>query len=195
MLSDVGICDALDSGDIDINPRPVYPKDSDGKIGVIQPASVDLRLSQWIRTFTQFRDDIPLDPYQYADYRGMTTLRKITGSFILHQGQLVLASTIERLSFSRQFGGRLEGKSSLGRLGLIVHSTAGFFDPGFRGYPTLEISLSLPRPILLYPGMTICQMAFFKLDQPASFGYEDHGKYSDQDNKPNESKYWMNKKP
>lgn len=186
MLSDVGIREALTKGCIEIKPM---------LDGLVQPASVDLRLSNHIRVFKPNKY-IRVNPYSKMDLENLSDPVDIIGGFFsLQPGQFILASTIERVTFDLQHGGRLEGKSSLGRIGLMVHSTAGFFDPGFEGHPTLEIGSFLPRQLLLWPGMTICQMAFFKLDQPASQSYAKEGKYADQGDKPQPSRYWMNAKP
>ena len=108
----------------------------------------------------------------------------------LYPGQFALASTIERFEIGHKVAGRLEGKSSLARLGLIVHTTAGFFDPGFRGYATLELLNVSPRPILLRPNMPIAQMAFFQMLSTPEHLY--NGKYQDQGQDPEASHYNRN---
>ena len=86
-------------------------------------------------------------------------------AFILHPGEFVLGSTLERVALPNDLVARLEGKSSLGRLGLLIHSTAGYVDPGWDGYLTLELSNVANLPITLYPGMKIGQIGFFRLDR------------------------------
>ncbi|HLT96848.1 MAG TPA: dCTP deaminase [Acidimicrobiia bacterium] len=136
----------------------------------VQPSSIDLRVGDQFRVFANNR-------YPYIDVRqpmeDLTEL--VTASedepFILHPGEFVLAATLERVSLPDDVVGRLEGKSSLGRLGLLIHSTAGFVDAGFEGYLTLELSNVANLPITIYPGMKIGQISLFKMTSPAENPY------------------------
>ncbi len=115
------------------------------------------------------------------------------GAFILNPGEFVLGSTLERVAIGRGLVARLEGKSSLGRLGLLIHSTAGFIDPGWDGHITLELSNVANLPIAIYPGMKIGQISFLHMTTPASVGYGDEigSKYKGQRG-PTPSKYFLN---
>ncbi len=136
----------------------------------IQPSSVDLHLDRRFRVFRNSR-------YPYIDVRvdqpDMTELVEIAGDdpFILHPGEFVLGSTLERVELPNDLVARLEGKSSLGRLGLLIHSTAGYVDPGWEGNLTLELSNVANLPITLYDGMKIGQISFQRLSSPAEVGY------------------------
>ena len=136
----------------------------------VQPSSVDLHLDRRFRVFRNSR-------YPYIDVRvdqpDMTELVEIAGDdpFILHPGEFVLGSTLERVQLPNDLVARLEGKSSLGRLGLLIHSTAGYVDPGWEGNLTLELSNVANLPITLYDGMKIGQISFQRLSSPAEVGY------------------------
>ena len=138
----------------------------------VQPSSVDLHLDKRFRVFRNSR-------YPYIDVRvdqpDMTELVEIAGDdpFILHPGEFVLGSTLERVELPNDLVARLEGKSSLGRLGLLIHSTAGYVDPGWEGNLTLELSNVANLPITLYDGMKIGQISFQRLSSPAEVGYGD----------------------
>ena len=138
----------------------------------IQPSSVDLHLDRRFRVFRNSR-------YPYIDVRAdqpeLTELVEIGGDepFILHPGEFVLGSTLERVQLPNDLVARLEGKSSLGRLGLLIHSTAGYVDPGWEGNLTLELSNVANLPITLYDGMKIGQISFQRLSSPAEVGYGD----------------------
>ena len=131
----------------------------------VQPSSVDLHLDRRFRVFRNSR-------YPYIDVRAdqpeLTELVEIGGDdpFILHPGEFVLGSTLERVELPNDLVGRLEGKSSLGRLGLLIHSTAGYVDPGWEGNLTLELSNVANLPITLYDGMKIGQISFQRLSSP-----------------------------
>ena len=134
--------------------------------GMIQPSSIDVRLDRLFRVFENHRYP-HIDPsIEQAD---LTRLIEPEGDepFILHPGEFVLGSTYEVVSLPDDIAGRLEGKSSLGRLGLLTHSTAGFIDPGFSGHVTLELSNVATLPIKLFPGMKIGQLCLFRLSSPA----------------------------
>lgn len=137
---------------------------------MIQPSSIDVRLDRWFRVFENHRYP-HIDPsIEQAD---LTRLIEPEGDepFILHPGEFVLGSTYEVVTLPDDIAGRLEGKSSLGRLGLLTHSTAGFIDPGFSGHVTLELSNVATLPIKLYPGMKIGQLCLFQLSSPAEHPY------------------------
>lgn len=143
---------------------------------MIQPSSIDMRLDRWFRVFENHRYPY-IDPA--AEQPELTRLVEPEGDepFILHPGEFVLGSTYEVVTLPDDIAARLEGKSSLGRLGLLTHSTAGFIDPGFSGHITLELSNVANLPILLYPGMKIGQLALFRLSSPAQhpYGSEKYG--------------------
>lgn len=137
---------------------------------MVQPASVDVRLDKWFRVFENHRYP-SIDPAQ--DQPELTRMVEVPDGepFVLHPGEFALASTYERVTLGEQIAARLEGKSSLGRLGLLTHSTAGFIDPGFSGHVTLELSNMATLPIKLWPGMKIGQFCFFRLSSPAEHAY------------------------
>jgi dCTP deaminase len=136
----------------------------------IQPSSVDVRLDRWFRVFQNHRYAF-IDPSQ--EQEDLTELVETTGedAFVLHPGEFVLGATLEAVTLPDDVAARLEGKSSLGRLGLLTHSTAGFIDPGFSGHVTLELGNVATLPIKLWPGMKIGQLAFFQLTSPAENPY------------------------
>lgn len=161
LLSDRDIRARVDMGDIELDP--FTPE-------MIQPASIDVRLDRFFRVFND-RQYTYVDP---AEDQGELTEQFSVAQgepWILHPGEFVLGSTLERVHISGQIAARLEGKSSLGRLGILTHSTAGFIDPGFNGYITLELSNVSPLPVKLWPGMKIGQICFFELSSPAEHPY------------------------
>jgi dCTP deaminase len=137
---------------------------------MIQPSSIDFRLDRYFRVFENHRYP-HIDPA--ADQTDLTREVEPTGDepFILHPGEFVLGSTLEEVTLPDDLAARVEGKSSLGRLGLLTHATAGFVDPGFRGHVTLELANVATLPIKLYPGMKIGQLCFFRLSSPAEHPY------------------------
>ena len=146
----------------------------------VQPSSVDLHVESEFRVFANSR-------YPYIDVKkqmpDLTELVQVKDGepFILHPGEFVLGSTTERVALPDDLVARLEGKSSLGRLGLLIHSTAGYVDPGWDGYLTLELSNVANLPITIYPGMKIGQISFFRLSTPAETPYGSAGnKYQGQ---------------
>jgi dCTP deaminase len=163
ILSDRDIRAAIADGRIVIDP---FSPES------VQPSSVDLHLGNKFRVFRNSR-------YPYIDVRieqpDLTELVEISGDdpFILHPGEFVLGSTLERVALPDDLVARLEGKSSLGRLGLLIHSTAGYVDPGWDGTLTLELSNVANLPITLYHGMRIGQISFQRLSSPVEIGYGD----------------------
>ena len=160
---------------------------------LVQPSSVDVRVDRLFRVFRNSR-------YPFIDVKepmeDLTELVEIDGDepFILHPGEFVLGSTLERITLPDDLVARLEGKSSLGRLGLLIHSTAGFVDPGWDGHVTLELSNVANLPITIYYGMKIGQLSFVQLTEPAEhpYGTGDIGsKYQGQTG-PTPSRYWKN---
>src|SRR5689334_9102652 len=137
---------------------------------LIQPSSIDVRLDRYFRVFANHRYT-HIDPALQQD--DLTELIEPEGDepFILHPGEFVLGSTLEVISLGDDLASRLEGKSSLGRLGLLTHSTAGFIDPGFSGHVTLELSNVANLPIKLYPGMKIGQICVLQLSSPSEHPY------------------------
>lgn len=165
ILSDRTIKEAIASGRIVIDPFDE---------SFVQPSSIDLRVDRFFRVFENHR-------YPYIDPKApqedLTTLVETEDDepFILHPGEFVLGSTLERVGLGEDIVARLEGKSSLGRIGLLIHSTAGFVDPGFDGYLTLELSNVANLPIAIYPGMKIGQISFYQLTTPAENPYGSDG--------------------
>ncbi len=137
---------------------------------MVQPSSIDFRLDRYFRVFENHRYP-HIDPA--ADQPDLTREVEPVGDepFILHPGEFVLGSTLEVVSLPDDLAARVEGKSSLGRLGLLTHATAGFVDPGFSGHVTLELANVATLPIKLYPGMKIGQLCFFRLSSPAEHPY------------------------
>ncbi|MGH3545995.1 MAG: dCTP deaminase, partial [Mycobacteriales bacterium] len=161
LLSDTDLTAEIADGRVGIAPY---------EPGLIQPSSIDVRLDRWFRVFNNSRYT-HIDPSVRQD--DLTTLieAKADEPFVLHPGEFVLGSTLELLTLPDDLAGRLEGKSSLGRLGLLTHSTAGFIDPGFSGHVTLELSNMANLPITLWPGMRIGQLCLFRLSSPAAHPY------------------------
>jgi dCTP deaminase len=161
LLSDRDLVAAYKSGQLKLEPF-------DGEL--VQPSSIDVRLDRWFRTFNNHLHT-HIDPSTQQD--DLTTLVEVDDGqpFILHPGEFVLASTLEVVSLGDELAARIEGKSSLGRLGLLTHSTAGFIDPGFSGHVTLELSNAATLPIVLWPGMKIGQLGVFRLSSPAEHPY------------------------
>jgi dCTP deaminase len=157
ILSDRSIREAVAAGRIALDPLDV---------DAIQPSSVDLRLSGLFRVFRNHTRPL-IDVKQ--DMEDLTELVRVDDEdvFILHPGEFVLGSTLERVALGADLVGRLDGKSSLGRLGLLIHSTAGFIDPGFDGHITLELSNVASLPITLYPRMRVGQISFLQMTTPA----------------------------
>jgi dCTP deaminase len=137
---------------------------------MVQPSSVDVRLDRFFRLFDNHKYQ-HIDPS--LDQPDLTRLVEVdaTEPFVLHPGEFVLGATYEVITLPDDIAARLEGKSSLGRLGLLTHSTACFIDPGFSGHVTLELSNVATLPITLWPGMKIGQLCFFRLSSPAEHPY------------------------
>ncbi|MEV2278977.1 dCTP deaminase [Nocardiopsis sp. NPDC050513] len=161
LLSDRDIRSEIDAGRVRIDPFDP---------GLVQPSSIDVRLDRYFRVFENHKYP-HIDPS--VEQPDLTRLVETDGdeAFVLHPGEFVLASTYEVVSLPDDIASRLEGKSSLGRLGLLTHSTAGFIDPGFSGHVTLELSNVATLPIKLYPGMKIGQLCMFRLSSAAEHPY------------------------
>ncbi len=183
VLSDRTIRRLLEEGRIGIDPYDA---------SLMQPSSLDVRVDRYFRVFRNSR-------YPYIDVKQaqeeLTELVEVGDeAFILHPGEFVLGSTLERVTLPDDLVARLEGKSSLGRLGLLIHSTAGFIDPGWDGHVTLELSNVANLPITIYPGMKIGQLSFVQLSEPAARPDGSAGigsKYQGQRG-PTPSRYWQN---
>lgn len=165
LLSDRDIRTALDQGRIQLDPLDR---------GLVQPASIDVRLDRVFRLFDNHRYSV-IDPARPQPDLTRAVESSKDDPFVLHPGEFVLGATFERVTLGDDIAARLEGKSSLGRLGLLTHSTAGFIDPGFCGHVTLELSNTATMPILLYPGMRVGQLCFFSLSSPAEHPYGSAG--------------------
>jgi dCTP deaminase len=184
VLSDRSIREEIDAGRIVIDPF-----DS----GLIQPSSVDVRVDSRFRVFQNSR-------YPYIDVRqpmdDLTELVEVEGDepFILHPGEFVLGQTLEQVTLPDDLVARLEGKSSLGRLGLLIHSTAGFVDSGFSGNLTLELSNVANLPITIYTGMPIGQISFMRMDSPVErpYGSDETGSKYQGQAEPTPSRFYLN---
>lgn len=161
LLSDRDIRAELDAGRVVLDPY---------EPGMIQPSSIDVRLDKFFRVFDNHKCGV-IDPA--VDQPDLTRLVEVDreSPFVLHPGEFVLGSTYESVTLPDDIAARLEGKSSLGRLGLMTHSTAGFIDPGFVGNVTLELANVATLPIKLWSGMKIGQLCFFRLSSAAEHPY------------------------
>ena len=183
VLSDRTIARLLEEGRIEIDPYDP---------SLLQPSSVDVRVDRFFRVF---RNNL----YPFIDVKvaqeDLTELVEVADEpFILHPGEFVLGSTLERVRLPDDLVARLEGKSSLGRLGLLIHSTAGFVDPGWDGHVTLELSNVANLPITIYPEMKIGQLSFMRLTEPAAepYGAASLGSKYQGQRGPTPSRYWRN---
>jgi dCTP deaminase len=165
LLSDRDIRAQLEAGRVLLDPLDVE---------MIQPSSVDVRIDRYFRLFDNHKYPF-IDPAEAQPELTRLVEVEPDEAFILHPGEFVLASTYEVVTLPDDVAARLEGKSSLGRLGLLTHSTAGFIDPGFSGHVTLELSNVATLPIKLWPGMKIGQLCFFQLSSPAEHPYGSAG--------------------
>lgn len=184
LLSDRDIRAEISAGRVEVEPFAE---------SMIQPSSIDVRLDKFFRVFENHRYP-HIDPA--LEQPELTRLVEADSEhpFILHPGEFVLASTYEVVTLPDDVAGRLEGKSSLGRLGLLTHSTAGFIDPGFSGHVTLELSNVATLPIKLWPGMKIGQLCLFRLSSPAEhpYGSERYGSRYQGQRGPTPSKSYQN---
>ena len=161
LLSDRDIRAEIESGRVRLDPW-----DPD----MVQPSSVDVRLDKFFRLFDNHKYQV-IDPsLDQADLTRLVEVDPAEG-FVLHPGEFVLGSTLETVALPDDLAARVEGKSSLGRLGLLTHATAGFVDPGFNGHVTLELSNVANLPIKLYPGMKIGQICVLQLTSPSEHPY------------------------
>src|ERR671919_25468 len=160
---------------------------------MVQPSSVDVRIDKFFRLFDNHKYPF-IDPAQ--EQPELTRLVEVEQdeAFVLHPGEFVLGSTFETVTLPDDVAARLEGKSSLGRLGLLSHSTAGFIDPGFSGHVTLELSNVATLPIKLWPGMKIGQLCFFRLSSAAEhpYGSDRYGNRYQGQRGPTPSRAWHN---
>jgi dCTP deaminase len=184
LLSDRDIKAEISAGRVKVEPF---------EGAMIQPSSVDVRLDRFFRVFENHKYSV-IDPS--IEQSELTREVEVAGDeeFILHPGEFVLASTYEVITLPDDIAGRLEGKSSLGRLGLLTHSTAGFIDPGFSGHITLELSNVANLPVKLFPGMKIGQLCLIKLSSPAEnpYGSAVYGSRYQGQRGPTASKSWLN---
>jgi dCTP deaminase len=184
LLSDRDIRAEIQTGRVQVEP---YDE------GMVQPSSIDVRLDRFFRVFENHKYSV-IDPS--VEQSELTREVEVGPKefFILHPGEFVLASTYEIISLPDDLAGRLEGKSSLGRLGLLTHSTAGFIDPGFSGHITLELSNVANLPVKLFPGMKIGQLCLIKLSSPAEHPYGSalYGSRYQGQRGPTASRSWMN---
>ncbi|GIG58062.1 dCTP deaminase [Longispora fulva] len=184
LLSDRDLVSELKSGRMGLEPF---------EPALVQPSSIDVRLDRMFRVFNNHKYT-HIDPAIQQDE--LTELVEVEDGkpFVLHPGEFVLGSTLEAVTLPDDLAGRLEGKSSLGRLGLLTHSTAGFIDPGFSGHVTLELSNVANLPIKLWPGMKIGQLCIFKLSSPSEhpYGSEIYGSRYQGQRGPTPSRSWKN---
>ena len=161
LLSDRDIRAQIEAGRVRLDPWDP---------AMVQPSSVDVRLDRFFRLFDNHKYPV-IDPAQ--DQPDLTRLVQVDPleNFVLHPGEFVLGSSLEQVTLADDIAARVEGKSSLGRLGLLTHATAGFVDPGFTGHVTLELSNVATLPIVLHPGMKIGQLCFFQLSSPSEHPY------------------------
>ena len=184
LMSDRDIRASIEAGQIGLEPLDM---------SLLQPSSFDVRIDRFFRLFDNHK-------YAYIDpaepQEELTRFIEVAADepFILHPGEFVLASTYEIITLPDDIAGRLEGKSSLGRLGLLTHSTAGFIDPGFSGHITLELSNVANLPVKLFPGMKIGQLCLIKLSSPAEnpYGSALYGSRYQGQRGPTASKSWLN---
>ena len=184
LLSDRDIKAEISAGRVKVEPF-------DG--AMIHPSSVDVRLDRFFRVFENHKYSV-IDPSIEQPDLTREVAVEANEEFILHPGEFVLASTYEIITLPDDIAGRLEGKSSLGRLGLLTHSTAGFIDPGFSGHITLELSNVANLPVKLFPGMKIGQLCLIKLSSPAEnpYGSALYGSRYQGQRCPTASKSWLN---
>ena len=183
-MSDRDIRASIEAGQIGLEPL---------EMNLLQPSSFDVRLDRFFRLFDNHKYAY-IDPAE--DQSDLTHLVEVDPkeAFILHPGEFVLGSTYEFVTLPDNIAARLEGKSSLGRLGLLTHSTAGFVDPGFKGHVTLELANVSNLPIKLWPGMKVGQLCFFQLSSPSEtpYGSEKYNNRYQGQRGPTASRSFMN---
>jgi dCTP deaminase len=184
LLSDRDIRAEVTAGRLGLEP---YDAD------LMQPSSIDVRLDRYFRVFNN-QQYTHIDPAVQQDDLTSLVEPKEDEPFVLHPSEFVLGSTLEVVTLPDDIAGRLEGKSSLGRLGLLTHSTAGWIDPGFSGHITLELSNVANLPITLWPGMKIGQLCLFRLSSPAEhpYGSAVYGSRYQGQRGPTPSRSWVN---
>ena len=184
LLSDRDIRAEVEAGRVGLDPWDA---------SMIQPSSVDVRLDKFFRLFDNHKYPV-IDPAE--DQPELTRLVEVdpADGFVLHPGEFVLGSTLEQVTLPDDLAARVEGKSSLGRLGLLTHATAGFVDPGFTGHVTLELSNVATLPIMLWPGMKNGQLCFFRLSSPAEhpYGSKQYGSHYQGQRGPTASRSFAN---
>ncbi len=184
LMSDLDIRASIEAGQIGLEPL---------EMSLLQPSSFDVRLDRFFRLFDNHKYAY-IDPAE--DQSDLTQLVEVDPkeAFILHPGEFVLGSTYEFVTLPDNIAARLEGKSSLGRLGLLTHSTAGFVDPGFKGHVTLELANVSNLPIKLWPGMKVGQLCFFQLSSPSEtpYGSEKYNNRYQGQRGPTASRSFMN---
>ena len=184
LMSDRDIRASIEAGEIGLEPL---------EMSLLQPSSFDVRLDRFFRLFDNHKYAY-IDPAE--DQSDLTHLVEVDPkeAFILHPGEFVLGSTYEFVTLPDNIAARLEGKSSLGRLGLLTHSTAGFVDPGFKGHVTLELANVSNLPIKLWPGMKVGQLCFFQLSSPSEtpYGSEKYNNRYQGQRGPTASRSFMN---
>ncbi|WP_312717905.1 dCTP deaminase [Mobilicoccus sp.] len=182
LLSDRDIRAQVEAGRVRLDPYDP---------GMVQPSSIDVRLDRYFRLFDNHKHPL-IDPAE--EQPDLTRLVEVERdeAFVLHPGEFVLGSTYELVTLPDDVAARVEGKSSLGRLGLLTHATAGFVDPGFSGHVTLELSNVATLPIKLYPGMKIGQLCFFQLSSSAEhpYGSDVYGSHYQGQRGPTASRSW-----
>ena len=182
LLSDRDIRAQVEAGRVSLDPYDPQ---------MVQPSSIDVRLDRYFRLFDNHKHPL-IDPAE--EQPDLTRLVEVDAddAFVLHPGEFVLGSTYELVTLPDDIAARVEGKSSLGRLGLLTHATAGFVDPGFSGHVTLELSNVATLPIKLYPGMKIGQLCFFRLSSAAEhpYGSEVYGSHYQGQRGPTASRSW-----
>lgn len=183
LLSDRDIRAELEQGRVRLDPY---------EPAMLQPSSIDVRLDRFFRLFDNHKYAV-IDPAQEQPDLTRLVEAEPGEPFVLHPGEFVLGATFEQVTLPDDVAARLEGKSSLGRLGLLTHSTAGFIDPGFSGHVTLELSNVATLPILLWPGMKIGQLCFFRLSSPAEhpYGSDAYGSRYQGQRGPTASRSWQ----
>jgi len=184
-----------------LSDRDIRAEVAEGRIrlepwdpAMVQPSSVDVHLDRYFRLFDNHRYPY-IDPAQeQPELTRLVEVGESDDSLVLHPGEFVLGSSLEILSIADDLAARVEGKSSLGRLGLLTHATAGFVDPGFSGHVTLELSNVATLPIVLYPGMKIGQLCFFRLTSTAEnpYGSNVSGSHYQDQRGPTASRSWQN---